>query len=189
MERTRTRRCSIARWWPTALRISSRAATGGASTVAGCATTTTTVATALTRVRTATLNIRRARRVSSLVRTSSASGTRTGAMARTIAVTTRTSSDVRRVAGTDRRLRAALTSFGAPAGSASMLRWCATKCQIARTTVTSQPTATWTSAPGSSSISAPIGASIPPLGSRASAMRDTSQSNLFIVFNHFHSHK
>jgi len=118
---------------------------------------------------------KRAHPASSHARTSNASGTRIGVTVRTIAATTRTSMDVRRVAETERR--AALTNSGAPAGSVLTLRWCATRCQTARMTVMSQPTATWTSAPESSSTSALIGALTPLPGSRASAMRDTSQSN------------
>lgn len=178
MGRTRTQQCSTARRWLTVARTSSHVVTGGASTVAGCATTTTTAAMARTKARTAMRSTKRAHPASSRARTSNASGTRIGVTVRTIAATTRTSMDVQRVAETERRQLAALTNSGAPAGSVSTLRWCATRCQTARTTVMSQPTATWTSAPESSSTSALIGALTPLPGLRASAMRDTSQYNL-----------
>jgi len=162
------------------VQISSRAATGDASTVAGCATTTTTAVTVRMKEKTATRTTRRAHRASLRARTSSASGTRTGATEKTIVAIIRTSLDVRRVVGTGRRPRALLTSSGVPAGSASMPHWCATKFRTARTTATSQPIATWTNAPGSNSTNALIGASTPLPGSLASAMRDTSQSIIYI---------
>jgi len=174
MEQTKMRRCSTVQRLPTAVQISSRAAMGDALTVAGYATMTTTAVTVRMKVKTATHITRRARRVSLRARTSSVSGTRTGATAKMIAATIRTSSDVRWVVETGRRPHVVLTSSGAPAGSASMQRWCATKFQTARTIATSQPIATWTNAPGSNSTSALIGASTLPLGSRASAMRDIS---------------
>jgi len=151
---------------------------GDASTVAGCATTTMTAAMEQTKARTVMRSIRRAHPASFRARTSNASGTRIGVTVKTIAVIIRTSTDVQRVAGTERRTRVALTNSGAPVGSVSTLRWCATRCQTARTTAMSQLTATWTSAQESNSTSALIGASTPLPGSRASVMRDTSQSNL-----------